>query len=421
MKRLMADPLYAPATAGGSDIRSAFRSAIASATAGGAVTVPARSGRDADTDDDDEAAEAGDEGEEEDEDEDSAAGEGEDDADEDDAEPADDADEEEDDTKEDDEADETEDEDEDAKPPAKAAELLTDKEIKAIQRAHPNDPQAQLKAFQASYTKKTQEIAKQAKSYKGLLSYLPLVQAYEKDPVDTIKRLARMNGMDPAELAAEIAPKGKAKGKPAAADEDTTDFVATIMDEFKKDLGPELEYMADQLGPAMTKALTKIAGHTVEKRVKGLEDATVTLTRGNAEAESDRVMESFYTKHPDAQDEDFTTEMDDLAATLVGGRNGEPFRSVPMSEKDFLEFLYDTVSNKRAAATSKETIDKEARRLMKKRLTKLNTARSGERRATGPTVTDEHIRRRPRGPVSIRDAYKAAVRGVKFDDGDDDE
>jgi len=411
------------------DIRSAFRQAVASATAGGEVNVNTRTrAADVDEDDDDPGDGAADDDDPDGDSEDAEdeAGETDDDAaDEADA-GDDDADEGEDETDDDagdEDAEGDEDEDpEDAEPgKGKVARhaLNDEKEFKRVQDKYKNDPEGLRKELLGTFTKKTQELSTERKTYRGLLSYLPLVQAYEADSVQTVKRLARMNGLKVVDDDEATPTAGKGKGKTTAAttDEETAELTDSLMAGFKKDLGADNEYLADQLGPALTKMMQRLADHTVSQRVRPLEEATASTIRGHAELDSDRVMDSFYKAHPDWSD--YQDDMDELARTLVG--DGDNMRPVPMSEADFLEFLYETVSTKRAAAGHKDRVKTEARRLMKKRLAKLSTARSGERRPAA-TVPDDKIRRRPKGPVSIRQAFKAAAAGITFDDsGDDDD
>lgn len=440
MKRRMAGLLEAPATAsgggGGSDIRSAFRSAIASATAGKDVAVRHRpSAKDVESDEggdaggDEGEADADDDDQDEDadegaEDQDDDADEGEDDAEDEGEGDADDADDDADEGDEEDADAEGDEDDEDDEPGERQATkhaLNDEREFRKLQDKYKDDPKGLRRELLKTFTQKTQDIAKERKQYKGLLSYLPLAEALERNPIAAVKRLAKIYDLrvvdDDGTETATPAARGKGKGRTAAtADdgEDTKDFIDGILKDFKADLGPELEYLADGLGPAMTKALQKMADRTVSTRVKSLEDATVELARSQGSAESDRVMESFYRTHKDHAD--YEDEMDELARQLVG--EGDNIRPIPMSEGEFLEFLYDTVKARRAASGQKETIKAEARRLMKKRLKKLATARNGDRRPS--SVPEERVRRRPRGPVSIRDAFKAARQGITFDDNDDE-
>src|SRR5206468_11863712 len=99
------------------------------------------------------------------------------------------------------------------------------------------------------FTKKTQRLAEERKVIERLEPYVDVVESYEADPVATVQALADQHGYD---LVPRGTARGHGNGQPAAA--------ATPPDEiaeFRQALGPEMEYLAEPLAPALTKLIDR--------------------------------------------------------------------------------------------------------------------------------------------------------------------
>jgi hypothetical protein len=366
---------------------------------------------DPEPEDDDAGEEGADDDAEGDEDEEGAEGDddAEDDGEEEGADDADD-DEEEEGAEGDDDAD---DEDDDEKP-----ELLTDAEIKKIQRQFPNDPKKQIKAFQAAFTKKTQALATDKKKYSAYERYFDLIDAMETRPGPTLKSLAAYYGFN-------LAP---AKGKKGAEALDLEDDAAGEGDETieaaaelsGKDreaaikeigtlLGPELEYQAEAFLNVLEKFQGKRTKAMLQAELKPLRKQNDQTINQIADKDTAVLMKRMAKRHKDwSEHED---EMLKLSQRL------DP---KGMEMEEYLEHLYATVTRKKWDANKDENVRREAARRTKKKLKRLGTVEPGEDRGRRSATPDTQIRRRARRNASFQDAYQAAKRGERWDAEDDD-
>lgn len=280
---------------------------------------------------------------------------------------------------------------EDKKPAAKPADttLISPEEFTALQTKHAKDPVALVKALEGAFTKKTQTLAAERKSVERLQQYEPLLDAYESDPMAVLKLLAEENGV-------ELVTKG---GAPAAATTETTAAVDTMLDDFREALGPELEYLADGLAPAITKLVEKLSAKTVEAATKPLEEQQKSLLRKAANDQTDSVMTTFGTAHPDWKDHE--PAMMALAAKI------EP---KGMTEVEFLEHLY-SVATRDAWEKNKDTQIAEA---TKKAVDKINKGAASTETHQAATPPSQVKKAPPENPT-FSEAYEAAKRGERWE------
>jgi hypothetical protein len=145
------------------------------------------------------------------------------------------------------------------------------------------------------------------------------------------------------------------------------------VEKFKEALGPELDYLADGLAPAVAKLVSDVATATVSRTVAPLIDRA-------AQAETDTVMAAFTEKHPDWQKHE--------AAMLSLSKKIEPTEG--MNELEFLDHLYSRATH--------DTLEKEV------------DAKVADGVKAALAATD-----RASSPRSVRDCYLAAQRGERFD------
>lgn len=275
--------------------------------------------------------------------------------------------------------------------PATPETLISPEEFTALQTKHAKDPVALVKALEGAFTKKTQALATKVKSVERLEQYEPLLDAYEQDPAAVIRLLAEEHGI-------ELVAKGTAPAKEPAASETTT-AVDTMLDEFRETLGPELEYLADGLAPAITKLVEKLTAKTVQAATKPLEEAQKTLLNKAANEATETVMSTFGTKHPDWKDHE-------PAMMALAGK----IEPKGMTEIEFLEHLYQ-VATRDAWEKDKDTQVAEA---TKKALAKI--AKGAATTETHQVATPEsQVRKAPPETPSFSEAYEAAKRGERWE------
>lgn len=274
--------------------------------------------------------------------------------------------------------------------------LLSDEEFAALQTTHADDPVKLRKALEGAFTTKTQALAAERRSVERLQSYADLIDAYEADPVATILALGKQNGL---EFSTDETP---ASDKPAAAG--TTDATATVdavLTEFKDALGPELEYLADGLAPAITKLVDRLTAAQVAKAVDPLKKGTEQLLTKAATEQTETIMKGFGEAHPDWKDHEDAM----LALAQKLSPNG-------MTEGEYLEHIYALVTRD----TSAKAIDAKVAEGVKKAIAKMEQ---------GARNTDGRDRETPDGKVTtgppagrapeFSEAYAAAKRGERWE------
>jgi hypothetical protein len=303
-------------------------------------------------------------------------------------------------TQDDDEAADTTEATEEARPSArgKAATsdttgLLTDEEFTALSTTHKDDPAALRRSLESAFTKKTQQMAAERRSHERLSQYAELVDALEDDAPSAIRALAKQFGLTVAGADADETETATATG------ETTEQTVATALDGFKKALGPELEYLADGLGPAVTKLVEQLTQSTISKAVEPVKKATDAMLSKSAADQTVTVMKSFGEKHPDWQDHE--------EAMM---KLSERIQPKGMTELEYLEHLYETVT-KPSRDKDLETRVAEGVKAALKKIEK--GAQSTERRSDG--VPDSHVKNAAPANATFDDAVAAAKRGERWE------
>ncbi len=222
--------------------------------------------------------------------------------------------------------------------------------------------------------------------------YADIIDAYEENPEATVRALAKELGIT------FEAPETK----PTAEETDTT--VDSIVAEFKDALGPELEYLADSLGPAITKVVERLTATTVGKATEPLKKQTETLLSKAAQEQTDTVMKAFGEKHPDWKTHE--AAMFELSQRLQP--NGT------MTELEYLDHLYAIATRETPEARAK-TIEQQVAEGVKAAIAKMT--KGAETTETRTDATPErHVRRRATGAISFQEAHELAKQGIRLED-----
>lgn len=156
--------------------------------------------------------------------------------------------------------------------------------------------------------------------------------------------------------------------------------------EFREALGPELEYLAESLEPALTKFVETVAATTIAPIVKPLEDEHQAAQQKRAAAATATVMKEFGDRHSDWQEhEDAMFALSEKLQPAAG-----------MTQGEYLDSLYTIVT----ASKSQEAI---------------TTAI-----ADGLAEKERARHARPAGNPTIREAFEAAKAGIRFEPEADD-
>lgn len=254
-------------------------------------------------------------------------------------------------------------------PAGDPSDLISDAEYQALVAKHPNDPGRVAKELKAVFTKKTQALAEQRKV---LAPYADLIEAYEQDPVTVLRDLASQQGLRFAD------PEPQAT---------TQSIVDDAVGAFRQALGPELDFLADKLAPAVQALAESVAGRVVTESVGPLADSQQSLLTRAAHEQTASVMQTFGTKHPDwPQHEAKIVEL------------GSKLHPQGMDELEYLDLLY-TLATKDVAAgeTAKRAVAKMVR---------------GAAEAEGKTrsVPDSQVSKTTNKPLTFREAYEEAKR-----------
>jgi hypothetical protein len=266
------------------------------------------------------------------------------------------------------------------------SDLISDAEYQALSKKYPNDPARLVKEVNKAFTQKTQALAAERKTVQALEPYRDLIADYEADPEAAVRRLADMHGLTIAPATTETAATGDKPAATASPSDDTTKVL-------REALGPELEFLADKLGPAFDKLVQATAKAAVASEVKPLKDQQDVLVSRAAVEQRDAVMTAFEAKYPDWKQHE--------AAMVELAEKFPP--SGKVTELEYLGMIH-TLATKdtQAAATVKKTIE---------RMTK--GAETTERQI--PATSASRVKATPPGVPTFREAYEAAKRGERFE------
>lgn len=267
--------------------------------------------------------------------------------------------------------------------------LISDAEYDALAKQHGNDPAKLRRELNKAFTQKTQKLAAERTALeplKALAEHRELLEALQSDPEGTLKALAEQHGLKFAEPTAEVetAQQAQSAAQPA---------VDAIVDSFKQKLGPELEYLADSLAPAITELVKTLTQQTVTEATAPLKAAEQARLQQQAVEQTQATMSAFEQAHPDWKQHE--PAMLKLAQQLQP--NG-------LSETEYLEQLYRLV-----------TFDTQVAEATKKKIAAVNeAAKKAEPRAQ--TTADTNVRRTAPKAATFHDAFEAAKRGERWDD-----
>lgn len=277
--------------------------------------------------------------------------------------------------------------------------LLTDAEYTALETKHKDDPKALRRALEGAFTQKTQKLAADRASLERLTPYTDLVDALESTDegvvAEAIRTLAKEYGV-------ELTVKGAATATERA--EIVEDKSDELLAEFRKDLGPDLDYLADGLMPAVKKMVERLAGATVTKEVKPLKDRAEKADEREAIAANEQLFTEFSKLEPNWKDHE--DKMFELSQKLGPSKGMKPL--------EYLKALHRLAIDEDPAA--RETaIEAEVTKRLEKRVNKTSRA-AAEVDERVDDVGDRQVRRRGPALPSFDEAAKAAIRGERFED-----
>lgn len=253
--------------------------------------------------------------------------------------------------------------------------LLTDAEFGDLTKTQ-KDPAKVLAELNKVFTQKTQTLAAERKALTKAQPYMELIEAFETDKEGTLAKMAKEMGFTLNKDTVQT----EAAAKPAVDD--------TIA-EFKKSLGPEYEYLAEALAPAVSALVQRVTAGAVEP----LKKEQATILSKQAEDETTKVMAAFETKRPGWKKHE--------PAMLALSQKVQPHG---MGELDYLDHLYTMV-----------TMDERIADGVKQHIAKVTKAAAESEGAPGSTVPDGQVKTPAPGKPSFREAAAAALRGERFD------
>lgn len=279
--------------------------------------------------------------------------------------------------------------------------LITDDEFTALQTKHADDPAALRKALEGAFTKKTQAVAAERKSFERLSQYSDIIDSFEADPDATIEALAQQRGLKVVRPGAGTEERTTAAGDGDEAD--ATEKVDALVDKFRTRLGPEYDYLADALAPAIKDLVSELTKGSLEAAAKPIRDTAKVITDRAAQEETTAVMTQLETKHPDWHDHE--------EAMLTLAQKIDP---KGMSETEFLEHLYDTVTSPKKLAAAEAKTEAEVTKRVAARLKKMERG-AADTETTQEATPDHQVRRGTDKLLSIRESFELAKQGVRVE------
>lgn len=201
-----------------------------------------------------------------------------------------------------------------AQPPEGSEELLSQEEYDKLR----DKPEELRKALNKAFTQKTQALAEQRKA---LEPYQALVESLQEDPQATVRALAEKLGIQLAEV------ETKTEAKEAASE---------LLADLKQSLGPDLEFLADRLAPALERITLKLAGQAVSKEIEPLKQQTEAMQQQAVAEQIDANLELFTKKHPDWKKHE--AKMTEIGSRLHPAP--DPTTGKPPTWMEYMEDLY---------------------------------------------------------------------------------
>lgn len=259
--------------------------------------------------------------------------------------------------------------------PDSSSDLISDAELSALQTTHKDDPAALAKALKGRYTQKTQALAEERKAVADLSQHADFLRAYKANPEAALRAEAQKLGL---QVGAPI--------QETKAVETAQTAVDAALAQFKAALGPDLDFLAEPLAPAIKAMAETIAKQTVENATAPLKSAQQTLLDKAAEENSAAVLNTFTASHPDWKQHE--PAMMKIAADFKPSEGMDPAK--------YLDTLYKLATY--------DTAQAEAVKAHHERMAK--AAKTAETRTDG--TSEKRVDTSSRKVSSIREAFLEA-------------
>lgn len=267
--------------------------------------------------------------------------------------------------------------------------LISDDEFASLQTTHKDDPAAFRKALEDAFAKSTQTRTDERRSSERLAQYADIIDAYEADAEGTVRELAKQLGLTIT-----------APGDSTVTTEKTDATVDVVAAEFRKALGPDFEYLADNLMPAVKGLVERLTDSRVETATKPIKDNLKVVLDKTAQEQTALVMKALTDQHPDWEEHEPAM----LALSQKLSPNG-------MTETEYLDHLYTLVTTPTKAAATEKDIEAKVAARVKKAIERLNKG-AEETETRADATPDRHVRDKAPEKPTIQEAFEAAKRGV---------
>jgi hypothetical protein len=203
------------------------------------------------------------------------------------------------------------------------------------------DPEAKLKALNQAWTQKTQALSAQQKQLEPLIQ---LAKGLSESPQKTIQELARS-------LNVELSPSASPEKAAAVAAETT----ANLLDSLRESLGPEYDFLADKIAPAIEQAIRNKTADIIGREIEPIRQQARQREEEAVVQRVDLNIEAFSKKHPDWKQ--YEAQMSDIGKRLVPQH--DPQTGQPASWESYMEDLYFLATKDvREADIAKRTIER---------------------------------------------------------------
>jgi ubiquitin len=255
------------------------------------------------------------------------------------------------------------------------SELLTKEEVSKLSESD----KASYKKMQKAFTQKTQKLSEERKA---LEQNQRLIDAFEADPVGTLKALAPKFGLKFAEEEAKKEVQQQA-----------VDTVAEQMkDQLRQLLGAENEALADGLANIFENGIKAAIPKVVEREVAPIKQAQEQAQFEAVKASTESDLKAFSTRHPDWKTHEKT--MLEISKTIIPAPGSDTAK--------WLDTLYYLATKDQTAAQQTAAVVK-----------RINEAAS---KAEPPDTAVNTTRVTPAAPKkpTFEEAFKAAKSGVAW-------
>jgi hypothetical protein len=259
---------------------------------------------------------------------------------------------------------------------AETEELLTKEEVATLDEAGKTNYAKMQKAF----TTKTQKLAADRKEVERLAQYKELIDDFEKDPAQVIKRLAPEYGLTLAEAAKQEPVKETVSAEAAQG----------MQNRLRALLGEGNEALADGLADVFKSELNNALNQNLQPIKEQQQAALMEAAKSSTEAD----LKAFEQKHPD-----FKTHE---KAMLDISKKWSPAPNATMEVDEYLETLY-----RMATLSASETVQ------TKKVIERINKAAAASEPQESAVNSKQVTPAKPKRPT-IEEAFEAAKRGVAW-------